>query len=353
MPTLARMHGATDDEHAGTAPTRGKGSPRRKRAVAITVLGIIGAYAVGLALVGIDESLALLTRVALWPLVGALALQAMVIVLWSTVYRASAAAVGTPVGRWPGLQVSMPAFTLSHTLPGGGWAGNALAIRRLTVLGLDGPAALAAAALASTISMTAVGALGALGIVLAFLAGDLPTMAVLIALPVLAVLVVAVAAVVAALRSPTAGDRVVRAVGRVAPPLRSRVDGWRDSLREVTEDPPSSAQLGTIIAWALLKWGADIASLALVFVAVGTTPRVTALLVGFGVTQLATAVPVTPGGVGFVEGGMVGAFVALGYPASTATTIVILYRVISTWIPAIAGAPMLLRAPSAEQAADG
>lgn len=331
------------DRHAGSS---------RKRGVVITGLAIAAGYAVGLAVVGIEDSLEVLSGASPGYLSAALAMQALVAVLWSKVYRASAEATGTRIGSRSGLQISMPAFTLSHTLPAGGWAGNALAAQRLTTLGMGGPVALAAVALASTISLMAIAALGAVGIVMAFVAGDLPTVAVLTAVPVFVVLAMVVVAVVAVIRSPRAGDRVVGAVGRLVPRLRRRVDDWRDSLRYVTEDPPSAGQLGTIIGWALLKWGADLASLALVFFAVGTTPRVTALLVGFGVTQLATAVPVTPGGAGFVEGGMIGAFVTLGYPASTATTVVIIYRILGTWLPAIAGAPLLLRAPSAVEAGD-
>jgi putative hemolysin len=344
VPTLMRMQETTDDGQAGAPPASGDGSRRRRRGVLATSLAVVGMYAVGLAVVGIEESLDAVRGVAPLPLVGAGILQVAVMVLWSKVYAASAGSTGAAVGTWRGLQVTMPAFTLSHALPGGGWAGNAFAVQRLARFGMQGPAAFAAVALASTISMTAVAALGATGIVLAFVAGDLPTVAVWLALPVLFVLAAVVVAVVSVLRSPRAGDRVVGAVGRVLPPLRRRVDDWRGSLRDVTEDPPSGRQLSAITGWALLKWGADIASLALVFVAVGATPRVTALLVGFGVTQLATAVPVTPGGAGFVEGGMVGAFVALGYPASTATTVVILYRILATWLPTLAGVPMLLRA---------
>lgn len=357
------MHNLRDDEHRDASPehrgsersttARGLPTSSRKRAVVLTGLAIAGVYGVGLALVGIEESFEVLGGVSPWYLLGALGMQALVVLLWSKVYRASAEATGSRLALWPGLQVSMPAFTLSHTLPGGGWAGNALAAQRLTAFGMHGPPALAAVALASTISLTAIAALGAIGIVMAFVAGDLPTIAVLIAIPMLVVLTMVVSAVVALLRSPRAGDRVVGAVGRLVPRLRRRVDDWRASLRYVTEDPPSRGQLGTIIGWALLKWGADIASLAMVFLAAGTTPRAAALLVGFGVTQLATAVPVTPGGAGFVEGGMIGAFVSLGYPATTATTVVIIYRILGTWLPAIAGAPLLLRTPSSQGSGGG
>lgn len=189
------MHNLRDDEHRDASPehrgsersttARGLPASSRKRAVVLTGLAIAGVYGVGLALVGIEESFEVLGGVSPWYLLGALGMQALVVLLWSKVYRASAEATGSRLALWPGLQVSMPAFTLSHTLPGGGWAGNALAAQRLTAFGMHGPPALAAVALASTISLTAIAALGAIGIVMAFVAGDLPTIAVLIAIPML------------------------------------------------------------------------------------------------------------------------------------------------------------------------
>jgi uncharacterized protein (TIRG00374 family) len=321
-------------------------SPRRWLLGALLVVAL---YAVGLVLVGVDEALSAFTRASIAPLVGALGLQVAVALLWARVYGASAAAVDGGIGTRTALTVSMPAFTLSHTLPGGGWAGNAVAVQRLAASGMTGPAATAAVALGATISLATIAALGAAGIVTAFLAGDLPPLAVLIALPALVVLLGLVATVIVTLRSPRAGDRVIERIGRLHHDLGRRVDDWRDSLREVTEDPPSPRQLTVVGAWATLKWSADIASLALVFVALGATPRVSALLVGFGVTQLATAIPITPGGVGFVEGGMVGAFATLGYGASLATSVVVIYRVLATWLPVLAGVPILLRQPPPER----
>jgi uncharacterized protein (TIRG00374 family) len=44
-----------------------------------------------------------------------------------------------------------------------------------------------------------------------------------------------------------------------------------------------------------------------------------------------------PGGVGGVEGGMVGAFAAFDVDASTALVAVLAYRAISVWLPALPG----------------
>jgi uncharacterized protein (TIRG00374 family) len=49
-----------------------------------------------------------------------------------------------------------------------------------------------------------------------------------------------------------------------------------------------------------------------------------------------------PGGVGGVEGGMIGAFAAFGQPASVALVAVLAYRLVSFWLPTVVGAPAYL-----------
>jgi uncharacterized protein (TIRG00374 family) len=327
-----------DDDQGGTT---GSGRPVWLLVVVLVVAG----YVVAFVIIGADEALEAVTRASAWPLVGAGLLEAVVVLMWGGVYGSSVNAVNGDLRPTQALSVSMPAFTLSHTLPGGGWAGNALAVKRLGDYGVSGPAATASVALAATISLTTIAALGASGIVTAVVAGDLPTGAVVVAGPALIGLLVLVGVIVAVLRSPETGDRIVNRIGRLHHRLEEHVSEWRSSLRGVTEQPPSGRQLWRIAGWALLKWAADIAALAFVFVAFGQTPRVSALLVGFGVTQLATAIPVTPGGVGFAEGGMVGAFVALGTSFSIAVAVVLTYRLFATWLPALAGVPVLLHRP--------
>jgi uncharacterized membrane protein YbhN (UPF0104 family) len=51
----------------------------------------------------------------------------------------------------------------------------------------------------------------------------------------------------------------------------------------------------------------------------------------------------TPGGVGGVEGGLIGMFVAFGAPIGLAATAVLAYRVFQLGLPALFGAISLLR----------
>ena len=157
-------------------------------------------------MVGIDDALGAVMRASILPLIGVLLLQVAVVVLWGQVYRASAAAANGSLGLRDALRVSMPAFTLSHTLPGGGVTGNAVAIHRLSSQGRDGPSPAAAVTLAATISLSTIAGLDSAGILTAFLADDLQILALVITLPVLVALLALLTTVVAVLHSPSAGS---------------------------------------------------------------------------------------------------------------------------------------------------
>jgi uncharacterized protein (TIRG00374 family) len=96
----------------------------------------------------------------------------------------------------------------------------------------------------------------------------------------------------------------------------------------------------TLLA-AAAWWGFDIAALAAGFHAFGSAPDVTVLVMGYFVGMLGNLLPL-PGGVGGVEGGMIGAFVAFGEPASLALVAVLAYRLVSFWLPTVVGGPAYL-----------
>jgi uncharacterized membrane protein YbhN (UPF0104 family) len=58
---------------------------------------------------------------------------------------------------------------------------------------------------------------------------------------------------------------------------------------------------------------------------------------GFGISQLAGGLPGTPGGIGFTEFGLVGALAAFAYPPEVTLAPVLVFRVVSYWIPLVAG----------------
>ena len=87
--------------------------------------------------------------------------------------------------------------------------------------------------------------------------------------------------------------------------------------------------------------GFDISALAAAFHAFGSAPAVPILIMGYFVGMLGNVLPL-PGGIGGVEGGMIGAVAAFGEPAGTALEAVLAYRLVSFWLPTLVGAPAYL-----------
>ena len=87
---------------------------------------------------------------------------------------------------------------------------------------------------------------------------------------------------------------------------------------------------------AAAYWGFDIAVLGVSFKAFGTSVPVAVLIMGYFLGTLGSLLPL-PGGIGGVEGGMIGAFVAFGLTGDQALIGVLAYRAISFWLPTLPG----------------
>jgi uncharacterized protein (TIRG00374 family) len=87
----------------------------------------------------------------------------------------------------------------------------------------------------------------------------------------------------------------------------------------------------------LAGWGFDIGTLWASFHAFGHSPSAAVLVMSYFVGTLANTLPL-PGGVGGVESGMIGCFLAFGVNGTLAVLAVLAYRTISYWLPTIPGA---------------
>jgi uncharacterized protein (TIRG00374 family) len=88
---------------------------------------------------------------------------------------------------------------------------------------------------------------------------------------------------------------------------------------------------------SLLYWGGDFGCMAAACQAVGVRVGVRELLLAYGLAQAVGMLPLTPGGIGIMEGGLAAALVAFGSPAAPAVAVVALYRLVSFWAPLPAG----------------
>jgi uncharacterized protein (TIRG00374 family) len=145
-------------------------------------------------------------------------------------------------------------------------------------------------------------------------------------------------------------EPVERFLLRQADAARGRLQGW---LRRAAA-LPRSLQSGLRAAMAMLRrrdpsllgaivgWGFDIGTLWASFQAFGHAPPAAVLVMGYYVGTLANTLPL-PGGIGGVEGGMIGSFLAFGVNGSLAVIAVLAYRTISYWLPTVPGAIAYVR----------
>ena len=64
----------------------------------------------------------------------------------------------------------------------------------------------------------------------------------------------------------------------------------------------SWTQIGHVIAWGTTNWLLDCACFAMMFLAIHAPIPWSGLLLAYGAGQLAATLPITPGGLGVVEG---------------------------------------------------
>jgi uncharacterized membrane protein YbhN (UPF0104 family) len=88
---------------------------------------------------------------------------------------------------------------------------------------------------------------------------------------------------------------------------------------------------------AVANIGFDYLALLCALRAVGATPRPSLVVLAYSSAGLLALVPFTPGGLGFVEAGLVGTLTLAGVPAAQALTATLLYRLAAYWLPIPAG----------------
>jgi uncharacterized protein (TIRG00374 family) len=67
--------------------------------------------------------------------------------------------------------------------------------------------------------------------------------------------------------------------------------------------------------------------------AVGAAPRPSLVVLAYAAAELLALIPFTPGGLGFVEAGLIGTLTLAGVPAHLAVTATLLYRLVAYWLP--------------------
>jgi uncharacterized membrane protein YbhN (UPF0104 family) len=96
-----------------------------------------------------------------------------------------------------------------------------------------------------------------------------------------------------------------------------------------------------LLLGAAVWWAFDIATLWACLSAFGDAPPVAPLVVAYFVGMLGNLLPL-PGGVGGVDGGMIGSLIAFGVAPGLAVVGVLTYRLFALWLPTLLGIPAYL-----------
>ena len=92
-------------------------------------------------------------------------------------------------------------------------------------------------------------------------------------------------------------------------------------------------RLAWICAWSMANWIFDAAALWLCVRGFGYSLGYIELIVAFGLAAVLASIPLTPSGLGVVEGVLVPTLVAFGCPAPAAVLGVLGWRVVNFWLP--------------------
>jgi uncharacterized protein (TIRG00374 family) len=236
---------------------------------------------------------------------------------------------------------------LGKVAPGGGAAGATLQYRMLVESGVPGNAAAAGLTAAGLLTAATLLALPVLTVP-GFFAG-LPVDRGLVRAALLGTGVFVALAAVGGI--VLASDRVLEMVGRVGQRARNRILRRRPPLeglpqRLVSERDRALKVIGAdtrqaVIA-SVLRWLLDYCALLLALAAVGAEPRASLVLLAYTSSQLLAQIPITPGGLGFVEAGLTGLLVFAGVNAADAALATLAYRLVSYWLPLPAGGVAML-----------
>ena len=125
---------------------------------------------------------------------------------------------------------------------------------------------------------------------------------------------------------------VNRRLGRSGGPSVDGIVRQRDQMVSSLGARWRSALLAAVGNWLL-----DYFALVCALKACGVDPRMSLVLLAYAVAAVLGMVPITPGGVGFVEAGLTAMLVLAGVPSEKALLATLAYRIASYWLPLPAG----------------
>ena len=239
--------------------------------------------------------------------------------------------------RWqPVIASQLAGNALAKVAPGGGAMGGALQYRMLVEAGLPASGVVSGLTAANLLTFAVVLALPVLAIP-AILRGGVERDLLNAALAGLVVFVLLFVVGVLLLSS----ERPLRWAGRQIQRARNRLRRSAEPLQRLPERlvHERARILGTLgprwkraLAAALGRWAFDYGCLLAALRALDSLPRPGLVLLAFCAAQVLAQIPLTPGGLGFVEAGLSAMLTLAGVAAGTAVVATFAYRLFAYWL---------------------
>jgi len=231
----------------------------------------------------------------------------------------------------------------TKVVPGGQLVAGAMYFQMLSVSGVPMGQAAAALAAVSFLSTMVLMSLPGVAVVIAALSAPIPSGLLPVAVAGTVLFVVMFAAAIVLVKY----DRPLYAAGwvveHVASWLAHRVHrDWTVRAQDfVDRRTEVVGALGKrwwkALLMAVLNWTLDYLTLVVALVAVGADPRPSLVLLAFAAAAVLGMIPITPGGLGFVEAGLSTTLVFAGIPYESALLATLAYRLFQFWMPIPAG----------------
>jgi uncharacterized protein (TIRG00374 family) len=248
------------------------------------------------------------------------------------------------ISRFVAATSQLVSNALAKVIPGGAVAAGATYFQMLAASNVSRGQAVAALAAVSFISNRVLFSLPAVAILVAALSAPIPSdlLPVAFAGAVLFVLMFAVVFMIVKYDKPLlfVGGVVESVAGWLGSKLRK---DWNPTAQDLLERRNEVVEsLGKrwpkALAAAVMNWMLDYMVLFVALFAVGAKPRASLVLVAFAGSAVLGMIPITPGGLGFVEVGLTAMLVASGIPGPDAALATLAYRLFQFWLPIPAGA---------------
>jgi len=231
---------------------------------------------------------------------------------------------------------------VSRIVPGGAAAGGALQYRMFRKGGLEGPRVATGLTAVSALTTTTLLALPVLS--LPAILGGLPVDRSLLRAALIGIVAFVGAVAISTLFLAT--DRPLRTLGRLAQRARNRMRRKKVPLVDLDDRLISERDLMRHVLgrkWWVALLGAfgkalfDFLALLAALIAVGAQPKPSLVLLAYVISSLLGMIPITPGGLGFVEAGLVATLALAGVGGGDASAATLAYRLVSYWLPLPAG----------------